>query len=139
MSDYGLKVSKHNHDIGDGDRYQIMNTKYPVLKLKLSGQGTLSYVAGQSNKIVEITHDLGYVPICFVSGQYFDVDTASVPTKRANWNRWFYRGLQVSDYYYYYADTTKLYIVFVPAEGITDAYSFNLAYMYHIFYDEDTL
>ena len=139
MSDYGLKVSKHNHDIGDGDRYQIMSTKYPVLKLQSSGQGTLSYVAAQSNKIVEITHNLGYVPICFVSGQYFDVDTEAVVTKRSNWNRWFYRGLQVSDYYYYYADTTKLYIVFVPAEGITDAYSFDVAYMYHIFYDEDTL
>ena len=139
MSDYGLKIAKRNHDIGDGDRYQIMNTKYPVLKLQSSGQGTLDYVAGPSNKTVEITHNLGYVPICFVDGQYFDVDTEAVVTKYSKWSRWIYRGLQVSDYYYYYADTTKLYIVFVPAEGITDAFSFSVAYQYHIFYDEDTL
>ena len=139
MSDYGLKISKHNHGIGDGDRYQITNTKYPVLKLQSSGQGTLSYVAGQSNKIVEITHNLGYVPICFVHGEYFDTPGEAVVHRFSKWSRSIYQGLQVSDYYYYYADTTKLYITFSPAEGITDAFSFDLAYMYHVFYDEDTL
>jgi len=139
MGDHGLKIAKHAHGIEDGDRYLIMNTKYPVLKLQSSGQGTLSYVASEGSKVVEITHNLGYVPICFVDGEYFDVDTEAVIHTYSKWSRWFYRGLQVSDYYYYYADTTKLYIVFVPAEGITDAYSFDLAYMYHIFYDEDAL
>src|SRR3990167_661177 len=128
--DFGLKIAKKNHGIEDGDRYQILHSKYPVLKLKASNIGTLSYTAGGGAVTVEITHSLGYVPLCFVSGEYFDTDAVAVVNKQANWNRWFYRGLQVSDYYYYYADTTKLYIVFVPAEGVTDAYSFNLDYTY---------
>jgi len=139
MPDYGIKIAKRNHDVSDGERYLIMDTKYPVLKLKLSGQGNMSYTAGGGTVTVEITHNLGYVPLCFVTGHYFNVDTAAVIARHGDWNRWIYRGLQVADLYYYYADTTKLYIVFVPAPGITDAYSFTLPYMYHIFYDEDTL
>ena len=138
MAHYGIKIAKRNKDISDGERYLIMNTKYPDLKLKLSGQGTMQY-RKEASKTIEITHDLGYVPLCFVAGEYFDVDTASVVSRYQDWNRWIYRGLQVADLYYYYADTTKLYIVFGAAEGITNAYDFDLDYMYHIFYDEDTL
>lgn len=139
MPDYGIKIAKRNHDISDGERYLIMNSKYPVLKLKASGQGNMSYTASTESVTVEITHNLGYVPLCFVTGQYFDTDLEAVVARYGDWNRYIYRGLQVADLYYYYADTTKLYIVFVPAPGITDAYSFTLPYMYHIFYDEDTL
>lgn len=142
MADYGIKIAKRNHDISDGERYLIMNTKYPVLKLKLSGEGTIQYVAETSQVIVEITHSLGYVPLCFVSGEGFNVSTNTVDHIYSDWNRWIYTGpdiVGVADFYYYYADTTKLYIVFKPSVGITDQYTFNLGYMYHIFYDEDTL
>jgi hypothetical protein len=139
MGNYGIKIAKSGQDISASDRYMILTSKYPVLKLQSSGQGTLSYVAGNTGKIVEITHNLGYVPICFVYGEYFDIDTTAVIHRYNRWNRWIYQGVQVADLYQYYADTTKLYITFGAASGITDAYSFDLAYMYHIFYDEDTL
>ena len=139
MADYGIKIAKANHDVSDGERYLVMFSKYPVLKLKASGQGNIVYTSGEGVKTVEITHSLGYVPLCFVSGQYFDTDLEAVVARYGDWNRYIYRGLQVADLYYYDADTTKLYIVFVPAPGVTTAYSFTLPYMYHIFYDEDTL
>lgn len=139
MGDYGLKIAKSGRDISEEDRYMRFTSKYPALKLKASGEGTLSYVAGNASKTVEITHSLGYTPICFVYGEYFDVGTEAVIHRFSRWNRWIYQGVQVADIYYYYADTTKLYITIGVAEGITDAFSFDLAYMYHIFYDEDTL
>ena len=139
MGNYGIKMAKRGHNITESDRYMRATTKYPWLKLKMSGQGTFSYVAGNTEKIVEITHSLGYIPLCLVYGEYFDVGTEAVIHKYNRWNRWIYQGLQVADTYHYYADTTKLYIRLGVAVGITDAYSFDLAYMYHIFYDEDTL
>lgn len=137
MGDYGLKIAKHAHDISEEDRYMLFTSKYTALKLAVSGEGTLSYVGGVSSGIVEITHNLGYVPICFVYGQYFDTTGEAVVERYSRWSRWIYQGLQVADTYYYYADTAKLYIVF-SACYLTNAYSFDLDYMYHIFYDEDT-
>jgi len=139
MPDYGLKVSKPGHDISEGDRYMRFTSKYPALKLKASGEGTASYTAGQGGTTVTIAHSLGYIPICFVYGEYFDVSSEAVIHRFSRWNRWIYQGVQVADYYYYYADSTNLYITFVASEGVTDAFSFDLDYMYHIFYDEDEL
>lgn len=137
LGDYGIKISKAERDISDAEKYLIMNTKYPVLKLKKSGQGVLAYTASGASAVATVYHGLGYVPIVFVSGEYFDTDAEAVVAKYADWNRWIYRGLQVADLYHYYADSNYLYIEFYPAEGVTDAFSFNLNYVYHIFYDED--
>ena len=71
-------------------------------------------------------------------GEYFDTSGEVVVNRFSLWNRWIYQGLQVSDLYYAYADSTKLYIKF-SASYITSAYTFDLDYMYHIFYDEDDL
>ena len=138
MGNYGLKVSKTGHDVSEADRYMRFTSKYPAIKLKSSSTGTMSYTASESGATVTIAHNLGYIPICFVSGEYFDVPTEAVIEKYSRWNRYIYQGVQVADYYYYYADATNLYIVFLAATGITDAFSFDLDYMYHIFYDEDT-
>jgi len=139
MADYGLKIAKLNHSVSEADRYMRFTSKYPALKMSDSDTGTLSYTAGAGGETVTIAHNLGYTPMCFVYGEYFDVATEAVVAKYARWNRWIYQGLQVADLYYYYADSTNLYIAFSAAEGITDAFSFTLDYMYHIFYDEDTL
>lgn len=136
--DYGIRVAKSNHHITDAEKYLIMTSKYPTLKLQGSGQGTIEFTAGDGGATVEITHNLGYTPIFFVQGEYFDTPGEVVVARHSLWNRWIYQGLQVADYYYAYADTTKLYIKF-EACYLTDAYSFDLDYMYHIFYDEDDL
>jgi len=139
MPNFGIKIAKRDYNVDSDTEKLIMFSKHPVLKLDKSGSGTASYTAGDGGFTVTIPHNLGYVPICFVYGEYFDVDTEKVIEKYSRWNRWIYQGLQVADLYYYYADNTNLYIKFEAATGITDAFSFNLDYMYHIFYDEDDL
>lgn len=133
---YGVKISKDTHDIYEADRYMIMQSKYPVLKLCKSGNGVGSQVAGSGGFTVTIPHNLGYIPICFVSGQSFDTTTEEVIATFSDWSRWIYQGLQVADLYYYYADNDNLYIK-LDACYLTDAYSFDINYIYHIFYDED--
>lgn len=132
---YGIKISKPGHDVNEPEKYMIMHSKYPVLKLKESGQGTVTKEIDDGGFTITIPHNLGYVPICFVSGQSFDTATEEVITRFSDWSRWIYQGLQVADTYYYYADDTNLYIV-LGACYLTDAYEFDLDYMYHIFYDE---
>lgn len=139
MPNFGIKIAKQGYSIEDDAQDLIMFSKYPVLKLHSSDTGTLSYTASEGSATVTIPHNLGYIPICYVYGEYFDVDTEAVVERYSRWNRWIYQGLQVADLYYYYADDTNLYIKFFPATGVTDAFSFNLDYMYHIFYDEDEL
>ena len=137
-NNFGFKIAKKGHDVSEAERYMILHSKYPVLKLKQSGQGVGHQVAGNGGFTVEIAHNLGYVPLCFVKGEYFDTTAEAVIQKYNDWNRWIYQGLQVADTYYYYADTTKLYIVSSLCY-LTDAFTFDLDYMYHIFYDEDSL
>lgn len=133
---YGVKISKDTHDIYEADRYMIMQSKYPVLKLCKSGNGVGSQVAESGGFTVTIPHNLGYVPICFVSGEYYNTTGHSVVARQSDWNKWIYQGLQVADLYYYYADTNNLYIKLETCY-LTDADSFNLNYTYHIFYDGD--
>lgn len=138
MPSQSLLIAKSGHSVYEGDRYLRVNTQYPVLKLKESGQGVLSQEAGNGGLTVEITHNLGYKPLVSVTGFYFDLGTESVITRYSRWNRWFYQGLQVADTYRYYADNTKLYIV-LSLSYLTDAYTFDLDFQYHIYYDEDSL
>lgn len=138
MPDFGMRVAKRGHGYEDADKYMIFNTKYPVLKLAASGQGSLNTTSGGGGATVEITHSLGYKPLVFVSGKWIAAGGSAVGTKYANWNRYVPQGVQEADFYYYYVDTTKLYIV-VSLSTITDISNFTFPYMYHIFYDEDTL
>lgn len=137
-SDFGMTVAKSNHHYTDSERYHIFNTKYPLLKLKASGTGTLNTTAGNEGGIVEITHSLGYKPLAFVYGNWIEYGGSSVIAKYALWNRYIYQGLQVADIYKYYSDTTKLYID-LTLSYLTDVNNYSFNYMYHIFYDEDTL
>jgi len=138
MPNYRLLIAKSGHHITDGDRYLIVNTKYPTLKLFQSGTGTLNTTAGSGGGSVEITHSLGFKPLVYVYGNWIDYGGSSVNSKYALWNRFIYQGLQESDLYYYSPDTTKLYIN-VQLSTLTDINNYAFNYMYHIFYDEDTL
>lgn len=138
MPNFGIKIAKTNHSVSEADRYMIMTSKYPVLKLKASGSGTLNHTASGGSVTVTIAHNLGYVPIVYVYGEYYNTAGTAVVERYARWNRWLYQGVQEADTYYYYADTTNLYIK-LDLSSLTDAYTFGLDYIYHIFYDEDTL
>lgn len=136
--DYGMKISKSGHGVGENPRFHIMNSGKPTLKLFRSGEGEEYKAIDGGGFTVEILHNLGYVPIVFVDGEYFDTPGEAVVHRYSDWNRWIYQGLQVADLYSYNADETKLYIKF-SASYLTDAYAFTLKYQYHIFYDEAKL
>jgi len=138
MANYGLKIAKNGHDVSEADRYMKFTSKYPALKLKASGTGTMSHTGDDGSETVTISHGLGYVPICFVYGEWYNTTTEAVVARYNVWNRWIYQGLQVADTYYFYADTSNLYIKLGLCH-LTDPFSFDLDYMYHIFYDEDDL
>lgn len=138
MPDFGMRVAKSKHNYTESEQYYIFTTKYPLLKLKASGQGTLNTTAGNEGGIAEVTHSLGYKPLVFVYGNWIEYGGSSVLAKYALWNRFIYQGVQQSDLYKYYTDTTKLYIE-VSLSTLTDINNYTFNYMYHIFYDEDTL
>lgn len=138
MPDFGMRVAKQGHDHSEGARYHIFNSKYPLLKLAFSGEGTLNTTSGGGGGTAEITHSLGYKPRVFVYGQWIDYGGSSVNSEFAVWNRFVYQGLQESDLYYYYVDTSKLYIK-LELSTLTDISNYAFDYMYHIFYDEDEL
>lgn len=135
---YGLMVSKPGHSIYEGRRYQMVNTAYPPLKLFASGSEQITKEIDSGGFTITIPHNLGYVPIVYVDGEYFDTPGEAVVHRFSDWRRWIYQGLQVADLYKYYADEDNLYII-LNASYLTDAYEFTLKYTYHIFYDEAAL
>ena len=136
MGDYGLKISKDARDISEAERYMIMHSKYPVLKLAMKGTGTITKPNGSDSVTVEIAHNLGYKPLVFVDGHWYN--GTDIVTKYVRWSRYLYRGVQTADFYYYYADNTKLYIK-LDMSNLSNGDEIALPYMYHIFYDEDTV
>jgi hypothetical protein len=135
---YGLRVSKPRHSVYEASRYQLVNTGYPPIKLFQSGTESKVKEINDGGFTITIPHNLGYTPIVYVEGEYFDTPGEVVVHRMSDWNRWIYQGLQVADTYQYYADETNLYIIF-NASYLTDDYAFTLKYNYHIFFDEADL
>lgn len=135
MADWGLNISKSNVDVGTANTdTMIMTSKYPVFKLQASGSGTMTKSAGASGGTVTIAHNLGYVPVCYVYGNY-QTDSGTVMDRFALWSRHYSWGVEMYDRHNYYADTANLYIVYQTDYYTADLYY--LKYNYHIFYDEE--
>lgn len=132
----GIRISKRDYSVFDADQKQLLVSDYPLLKLYESGQGTLTKSANSGEKIIEITHNLGYIPQVFVFGEYLDENdypTATVVSRYRLFNFSDTPGLDLWEYYTFYADTTKLYIKLVTNSYFTP--SISLDYIYYIFYD----
>jgi len=138
MPNTGFKIAKSDYNITSPDHKMIMTSKYPVLKLFDSDQGTLTKSYGESQEVVTIAHNLGYIPQVYVYGQYLnenDYPTATVVNRYKLFSWSDTPGLELWERYRYYADSTNLYIIFS-----TDAYvdsSIDLDYLYFIFYDPE--
>jgi len=132
----GIRVSKRGYNTNAPVQKMLLTSEFPLLKLFMSGQGTLAKGTNTGSATVEITHNLGYIPQVFVFGNYLDENdypTATVINRYRLFNFSDTPGLQLWEYYRYYADTTKLYIEFVT-NGY-NAPAINLNYLYFIFYD----
>jgi len=107
MGNYGAKISKTGYNIDDGDRRLILNSSYPLLKIKDSGTGTITLSAGAASKTV-VTHSLGYKPMFYVWITYIDPNTGSEVAKHRMCSWMYYAGLQRSDVYLAQATTTTV-------------------------------
>lgn len=135
--DFGIKISKSGYDVYDADQKQILHSSYPQYKSLISDTGTLVKSGGQSVKTVEITHNLGYIPRCFVYGHYLDMNAYPTATVKARYKLFSWRdtpGLRLWDYYRFWADENKLYIRYVTNSFVSS--SISLPYIYFIFKDE---
>lgn len=135
--DFGIKISKSGYDVYDADQKQILHSSYPQYKSHLSGTGTLVKSGGQSVRTVEITHNLGYIPRCFVYGHYLDMNAYPTATVKARYKLFSWRdtpGLRLWDYYRFWADENKLYIRYITNSFVSS--SISLPYIYFIFKDE---
>jgi len=130
---FGIKVSKPGFDVNTstiGDT--LIDTTYPLLKIKTSGSGSLSVSDGSSDSDT-ITHSLGYVPHVWVYGQTYSINGGA---KNATYTRYPFNEYSST----YYADfgftvnTTQLIIHgdFWDETSNSDTFS----YFYYIFYDE---
>lgn len=136
---YKVRISKPEYSVYDAVQKQILDSDYPLLKLKLSGTGTLSKTGGSGSATAVINHGLGYVPQVIVYGYYLNEDTYPTATVVSRYKLFSFSdtpGLGVWDYYRYYADSNNLTINYSTTAYITPSVSLN--YIYYIFYDPES-
>jgi len=107
MGDYGVKISKAGYSITDGDKRLILSTKYPLLKIKHKGTGTITLSGGIGSATL-VTHSLGYKPMFYVWTTYIDPNSGSEVSKYCLCSWMYYTGLQRNDYYMAEATTTTI-------------------------------
>ena len=133
MSNLGIKVSKEGKNaLTAGIKDLLLDTSYPLLKVKASGSGTLSISDGTVDSDT-ISHNLGYVPNVMVYGQTYSVNGG---IKNSRYIRYPYRE-SISTYtseFGYTVTTTQLIISggFYDESSNSDTFD----YFYYIFYDE---
>lgn len=134
---YGARTSKTQKDAISGSiKDRILDSQYPTLKLFAKGTGILTKNAGVATQTLQIQHNLGYKPLCSVTGNIVDPYDPTQEEYYKDWNVKTHTELFGYELQYYYADTTYLYIIYDTSISIGNSKSLN--YMYHIYYDEDT-
>jgi len=135
MGDYGIKIAKSGYNYIDGDRRLIYNSKYPLLKIKDVGSGTLTLSSHAGSKTV-YTHSLGYTPMFYLWISYLDTSSGSEVNKyrMCSWSE--YLGVQVSSYYDAWTTTTTLELsVYTGGYLYGGSPTATLDYIYVVFYD----
>jgi hypothetical protein len=135
MANYGVKVSKLGYSVYDPEQKQIMHSGYPLLKVAFQGTGTLSKNDSSVEVSVTINHNLGYIPIVFVYGQYIDANGVTVE----KYIKYPFRetfALHQYESYGYTISTTQL-IISYTTEYFGDT-AIDLDYIYYICYDPAT-
>lgn len=133
MSDYGLRISFDGKDVLTGDdKDMVITSKYANLKGALSGGGTVNIPYADADNVirVEVTHNLGYIPMARVivdtynSGWYYNAPV-------------FDNGMMYELSVVFWTDTTKLYIDFYGLDY--DGGDWTMQYKYFIFLDKAKL
>lgn len=135
MGNYGVKIAKTGYSYSDGDNRLIYNSKYPLLKMKAHGTGTLTLSSGGGSKTV-YTHSLGYTPFFYVWITYISTSTGNevVKYRLCSWSE--YVGLQMSDYYDAWATSTTIELSVLTNPSVYGGSgTATLDYVYVVFYD----
>lgn len=126
MSEPGIDVKT------SGLKNLLFHSSYPLLKIKLSGSGTVTPGVTGSDEIFDIyTHNLGYIPMFDFFIQWYDPSTG---VKNSNYKR-----TTISDglaggfnnLYTAYTTTTQLKL----ALNLTLGDGASLSYRYYLYYD----
>lgn len=137
MGDYGIKIAKAGYNYDDGDKRLVLNSSYPLLKIKHSGTGSITLSAGVGSATL-VTHSLGYKPMFYVWTTFIDPNSGSEVAKHRLCSWMYYTGLQRYDSYIAAASTTTVGL------GINTNATFQivggtgtdtLEYIYVVYYD----
>jgi len=141
MANYGIKMSKPGKDVKTaGLKDLIFLSTKPVLKIKQSGTGSISYTHdGSSNDILVATHSLGYIPMFMLMMQWYNIET---DTKETSYRAAPFTDKLVSGSIYFdaraYANTTQLRLSVGSYNG-NGSSSISLDFLYSIYYDPEDL
>lgn len=105
--DYVIKISEPGYDHNSGDAHLIFNSKYPLLKVHSSGSWDIFDNDGTGGTL-NVYHNLGYKPMFFVWGQWWDEISVVVHEDYAPFPFSDYAGLQIYNNYLAVTDTEKL-------------------------------
>jgi hypothetical protein len=86
MGDFKIKLMKDGFDISDVDiRNFILSSEYSMLKYHSDNTAQLTVTAGNTEGYVDISHNLGYVPvyIAYVEHAWMDPLQRILPQGRA--------------------------------------------------------
>lgn len=98
--DYGIKVVQSGANINTTDiREILMSSKYSMLKFHSDNTSSVMVNGGDTNKYVEFTHNLGYVP-AFIAYHKYGSNIYFIPSVP--------RSSDFDNYGYAWADTTKV-------------------------------
>jgi len=107
--DYGIKVSVTGEDISSVDiRDLLMSSSYSMLKYHSDNTDSVTVSGGDTDKYVDFTHSLGYVP-AFIAYQQYGGNIYFIPSVP--------RSGGFDNYSYAYADTTKIRCGIVFPDG----------------------
>lgn len=135
MANWGIKVSKQGYSVYSPDHKQRLHSKYPFMKVAMQGMSTMTKSSGQSSVSVTIDHNLGYIPIVYVYGQYIQEDGSTVQ----RYLRYPFRdtfGLHLWETYNISVSTTQLTISYTIGSSDYLNMSITLGYFYYICYDQ---
>ena len=129
---FGIKVSKPGFDVNTSTiEDTLIDTTYPLLKIKTSGSGSLSVSDGGTDSDT-IAHNLGYIPHVWVYGEYYSIGEGKV----SKYIRYPFNSYS-STYYSAFGFTvssTELVVSGAFWDETTNSGTFS--YFYYIFYDE---
>ena len=138
MADYGIKIAKPNVKIQDATlKDLVFHSKYPLLKIKEIGSGTINYTNdGSATEDLVATHNLGYTPLFRFLTQWYDIDVGAKNTTYRNAP--FIDTLVGGSIYFDarpFVNTTELRYNVSSFDG--NGGSISLDYIYAIYYDPD--